>query len=71
MATKQTNEPQQKTQKKTKVLRVRTARNVPSFWRAGLRFGPEPRDVPLADLTDEQRKAIEAEPMLMSEVVEV
>ena len=33
-------------------------------WRAGRRFGPEPVVIPLAELTDEARAAIEADPLL-------
>ncbi|HRD86154.1 MAG TPA: hypothetical protein PLF63_13400 [Rubrivivax sp.] len=31
------------------------------FWRAGLQFGPEPRVLPLAELSAEQAEAIRAE----------
>jgi len=57
--------------KKIEVLRVRTARGVSQFYRAGLAFGPEPRDVPLADLDKDQVQAILDEPMLLAERVAV
>lgn len=39
------------------------------FWRAGRRFGPEPVDLPLAELPEADRAAIEAEPKLVAVVV--
>jgi len=40
-------------------------------WRAGRRFGPEPVVIPLAELTDEARAAIEADPLLSVREVEI
>jgi len=37
-------------------------------WRAGWHFGPEPRRIPLAGLTDEERAAIEGDPALKAAV---
>lgn len=72
MATQtQTAKPEDnKPAKKAKVLRVRTAKSTPSFHRAGFAFSPEPRDLVLAELAEDQVKAIQNEPMLFSEVVE-
>lgn len=33
-------------------------------WRAGWHFGPEPRRLPLAELTEDERAAIEGDPAL-------
>lgn len=70
MATQNAKTEDSKPTKKGKVLRVRTAKSTASFHRAGFAFSPEPRDLALADLAEEQIKAIQDEPMLFSEVVE-
>ena len=57
--------------KKIEVLRVRTARGVQRFYRAGLAFGPEPRDVPISGLSEAQQQAILDEPMLLAERVSI
>lgn len=33
-------------------------------WRAGWHFGPEPRRLPLAEMTEDERAAIEGDPAL-------
>lgn len=45
------------------VLRVVAKRD--GFRRAGFEFGSAPKEIPLADLTQEQLKALKAEPMLV------
>lgn len=37
-------------------------------WRAGWHFGPEPRRLPLAEMTNEERAAIEGDPALVVSV---
>ena len=39
-------------------------------WRAGRHFGPQPVEIPLAELTQAARKAIEGDPVLSVEVKE-
>ena len=40
-------------------------------WRAGRHFGPEPVVIPLAELSEDERVAIEADPVLSVREVEV
>lgn len=42
------------------------SRALTSFRRAGFEFGQEPRDIPLADLSDEKLAALESEPSLVA-----
>lgn len=44
---------------------VRTERGVKSRWRAGYQFGPDPREIQLADLTSAQIEALQADPSLV------
>lgn len=53
------------------VLRIRTKRGVASFHRAGIAFGQEPVDLPLAWLSKDQRAALAGEPMLVIEEIEL
>jgi hypothetical protein len=57
---------EQKTKTTTvKVLRVVSKSPKGRFFRAGIEFGAQPRDVRVADLKREQLKAIKEEPMLL------
>jgi hypothetical protein len=58
-----------KKQIKVAVLQVRALR--PSFRRAGFQFGPEPTNIPLAQLTKDQVKAIKDEKMLVAVETEI
>jgi hypothetical protein len=55
--------------KKVPVLQVVAKRD--GFRRAGIRFGSEPINVPIADLKKDQVTAIKAEPMLIAVETEV
>jgi len=44
---------------------IKTKRGVKSRWRAGRQFGPEPVEIPLADLDEDQLEALEADPSLV------
>ncbi|MBY0572054.1 MAG: hypothetical protein K2P84_00100 [Undibacterium sp.] len=54
---------------KIKVLRVVSKSS--SFRRAGYQFSAEPRDIPLTEIADEQRAAIEADPQLIAYQTEI
>lgn len=47
------------------VVTVKTVRGVNSRWREGYGFGPEPREIPLADLSEDQLEALDADPSLV------
>ena len=53
----------------TRGLKVTAKRE--SFWRAGFQFGFEPKSVALSEITREQKEAIEAEPMLLVQEVDM
>lgn len=55
--------------KKAPGLRIKAKTR--SFRRAGLTFGEQPVDVPLSELSKEQRAALKAEPMLVVEDIEI
>lgn len=58
-------------QKTKKVAALRITARSESFWRAGLQFTREPREVPLSSLSKQQVEALKAEPMLVCEVCEI
>lgn len=59
-----------KTVTEDSIFRVRTARGVTSFRRAGHAFGQKPVDIAAADLDEAQREALLNEPRLQVEVVD-
>ena len=71
MAAQEQQSDESKAKPSGKALRVRTAGSTGGFRRAGYAFGPEPTDIPLADLDKAQREAIEAEPMLRVQEVDI
>lgn len=54
-----------------KVPGLRIKAKAKSFRRAGLAFGEQPIDVPLSELSKDQRAALKAEPMLVVEDIEI
>jgi len=44
---------------------VRTKRGIKTRWRIGRNFGPEPREIPLDDLNEDQLGALENDPSLV------
>lgn len=48
---------------------LRIVSRPPRFLRCGREFGPEPRTIPLSELTDEEVERLKAEPLLV--VIEV
>lgn len=53
----------------TRGLKVTAKRE--SFWRGGIQFGFEPKTVAFSDITPEQKEAIEDEPMLIVQEVDL
>lgn len=49
---------------------ITTKRGVKSRWRAGYQFGPEAREIPLDDLSEDQLEALEADPSLVVQLGE-
>lgn len=54
-----------------KITALRVVSKAASFRRAGFQFSAEPIEIPLADLTKEQRTAIENDSSLVSYEVEI
>ncbi|NOR63255.1 MAG: hypothetical protein GQ535_12275 [Rhodobacteraceae bacterium] len=52
------------------VVSIKTKRGVKSRWRAGYQFGPEVREIPLGDLSEDQLVALEADPSLVVQLGE-
>jgi hypothetical protein len=69
MAKKDETKEEQSAAAKVPALRIKA--KVASFRRAGLTFGVEPTDVPLASLKKDQVAALKAEPMLTVEEIEI
>ena len=50
-------------------ISVCTVRGVKSRWRAGYQFGPEPVEIAIDDLSEDQAKALQADPQLVIELL--
>ena len=65
------SEQKQKKPGRQKHLALEVRGPVRGRWRAGRRFGPDPVVIPLDELNEEARAAIEADPLLSVREVEV
>ena len=64
-------EQKQKKPGKQKKMALEVRGPVRGRWRAGRRFGPDPVVIPLEELNEAARAAIEADPLLSVREVEV
>jgi len=69
-APEENQKPAAKPKATPKMVSVKTARGVKSRYRAGLVFGPEPVEIHLADLSEDQLEALDADPSLVVQLGE-